>query len=82
VWQFKVWAIPFDDSYVIVDSLPTPEGSISHLAAGPSGLKDNLIRGQEFLTNFTLVTFEGSLSRWREYIALTACSRKSSRSSR
>lgn len=70
VWQFKVWAIPFDDSYVIVDSLPTPEGSISHLAAGPSGLKDNLIRGQEFLTNFTLVTFEGSLSRWREYIAL------------
>jgi serine protease Do len=70
VWQFKVWAIPFDDAYVIVDSLPTPEGSVSHLAAGPSGLKDNLIRSQEFLANFTWVTFEGTLSRWREYLAL------------
>jgi hypothetical protein len=70
VWQFRVWAIPFDDSYVIVDSLPTPEGSVSHLTAGVSGLKDNLIRSQEFLTNFTWVTYEGTLSRWREYLAL------------
>ena len=70
VWQFRVWAIPFDDSYVIVASLPTPEGSVSHLTAGVSGLKDNLIRSQEFLANFTWVTYEGTLSRWREYLAL------------
>jgi len=71
VWQFGIWAIPFDDAFLIVASLPTPEGYVSHIgAASPSGLKDNVVLAQKFLTDFTLVTFEGTLSRWREYLAL------------
>ncbi len=28
-WQVKLWAIPFDDSYLVTMNLPTPEGYVA-----------------------------------------------------
>lgn len=70
IWSFKIWAVPFDDVYVVTMNLPTPQGLVSLFAAGPSGLKDILVHQQELMANFVWVTYEGTLPRWREFLAL------------
>ncbi len=72
VWQRKVWAVPFDDAYVVTMSLPTPEGIVTVLVGGPSSIKDALLNQQAVMTNFMWVTYEGTLSRWQEFLALKA----------
>jgi serine protease Do len=71
-WNFKIWAVPFDDYYLVTMSLPTPEGMVSVFAAGPSGAKDVLVHRQELFSNFVWVTYEGTLPRWREFLELKA----------
>ncbi len=69
LWQVGVWPIPFDDSNLISFSLPTPEGYVSLLAKSPSGITNLVIRQQKLYTGFIWVTMEGTLARWREYLA-------------
>ncbi len=69
LWQVKIWPIAYDDSYIMSFDLPTPEGYVALLAAVPSGLKNLIVRQQKLYTDFTWVTFEGTLARWREYLA-------------
>ncbi len=70
VWQVAVWNIPFEDSSVVALSLRTPEGMVLLFAGGPSGIKDAVVHQQELLANYVWATYEGSLERWREYLAL------------
>jgi serine protease Do len=67
-WQVKIWPIAFDDTYLISFNLPTPEGYVSLLAKVASGIKSLVVRQQELLADFTWVTYEGTLARWREYL--------------
>lgn len=71
-WNFKIWAVPFDDVYVVTMSLPTPQGMVSLFITGPSGAKDVLLHQEEFLSDFVWVTYEGTLPRWREFLELKA----------
>ena len=71
-WLFKIWAVPFDDAYLVTMNLPTPEGMVSLLALVPSSVKDLLAHQQEVMANFVLVTYEGTLPRWREFLDLKA----------
>lgn len=70
VWQGKAWPIPFDDLYVVVMNLPTPEGCVSLVATGPSSVMKIMVRQQELLLDYVFVTFEASLERWNEYLSL------------
>jgi serine protease Do len=69
LWQVKTWPIAYADTYVISFNLPTPEGYVSLITTVPSGLKDLVVRQVRLLTDYIWVTFEGTLERWREYLA-------------
>jgi serine protease Do len=71
-WQEKIWAIPYDDLYLVTMNLPTPEGYAAMFMVTRGGAKDALLEQQKILANFTYVTFEASLARWREYLPLKA----------
>ena len=71
-WQIKVWAVPFDDASLVTMNLPTPEGYAALLMLARSSLRDAILDEQKMLTNFTYVTLEGTLARWREYLPLKA----------
>ncbi len=69
-WQIKVWAVPFDDAYLVTMNLPTPEGYAALLMLARSSLRDAILDQQKMLTNYTYITLEGTLGRWREYLPL------------
>jgi serine protease Do len=69
VWQVKIWPIAYADMDLISFNLPTPEGYVSLMGNVPSGLKNLMVRQVELITDFIWVTFEGTLARWREYLA-------------
>jgi len=69
-WQVKVWAIPFDDMYLVTMNLPTPEGYVAMFMPTRSSAKDVVLEQQKMLANFIYVTFEASLAKWREYLPL------------
>lgn len=71
-WLFKIWPVPFDDAYLVTMNLPTPEGMVSLFGLVPSAVKDLLAHQQEVMANFVLVTYEGTLPRWREFLELKA----------
>ncbi len=70
LWEVRIWPIGFDDASLVTFNLPTPEGYVSLFAQGPSGIKDLIVRQQKIMVDFIWVTYEGTLSRWREYLAL------------
>jgi hypothetical protein len=71
-WQTKVYAIPFDDIYLVTLSLPTPEGYVAMFLPARGNVKDVVLQQQKLLANYTYVTFEAPLARWREYLPLKA----------
>ena len=70
LWQVKVWPIAFDDASLITFNLPTPEGYVSLFLRGPTAVKGLIMRQEQLLADFIWVTYEGTLPRWREYLAL------------
>jgi len=68
-WQSKVWAIPYQDAYLVSINLPTPQGYVSVLTEAPSSAKVRVQQQQKFLANFVYFSVTGSLARWREYLA-------------
>jgi serine protease Do len=58
--------------YLLSMSLPTPEGYAAVIVPVPGIAKDALVEVQQMLTDFTYVTFEAPLARWREYLPLKA----------
>lgn len=71
-WQVKVYAVPFDDIYLVSLNLPTPEGYIAMILPSQGGVKDIVLLQETLLANYTYLTFEASLARWREFLALKA----------
>ncbi len=71
-WQVKIWAVPFDDASLVTLNLPTPEGYAALIILVRSSLRDLVLEQQKMLANFTYVTLEATLARWREYLPLKA----------
>ncbi len=70
-WRVKIFAVPYDDAYVVTMSLPTPEGYAAIFMTVRSVGKDVLVAEQKLLADFTYVSFEGTLAQWRDYLPLT-----------
>jgi serine protease Do len=71
-WQIKIWAVPFEDAYLVTMNLPTPEGYAALFMLAHSSIRDIILDQLKMLTNFTYITLEGTLARWREYLPLKA----------
>ena len=69
-WQILVWAMPYDDSYIISFNLPTPEGYAALVIPTPSMARQTMIKEAELLLSYFYVTLHGSIDRWHEYLAL------------
>ncbi|HTY95212.1 MAG TPA: serine protease [Steroidobacteraceae bacterium] len=72
LWQVKIWAIPFDDAFLVTLNLPTPEGYASLFMTARGYLRDIVLDQEKLLSSFIYATPEGTLARWREYLPLKA----------
>ncbi|MFL6601337.1 MAG: TonB family protein [Steroidobacteraceae bacterium] len=71
-WQERVWAIPFEDSYLAALLLPVPDGYAGLLSYCPSiDLRECKVR-LELLTNQVTVPYEGTLAQWQNFLARKA----------
>jgi serine protease Do len=75
-WQLKIYAVPFDDIYLVTMNLPTPEGYVAMFLPARGNVKDVVLVQQKLLADYTYVTFEATLARWREYLPLKAAQPK------
>ncbi|HTV80499.1 MAG TPA: serine protease [Steroidobacteraceae bacterium] len=71
-WQIKIYAIPFDDIYLVTMNLPTPEGYAAMFLPARGAAKDVTLAEEKLLANYIYVTFEGTLAKWREFLPLKA----------
>ena len=68
-WQVRDWAIPYDDQYLSVASLPTPDGYVAALTRINSGFLGVIHKTQQVLCDYVYVTMQGSLAQWQDYLA-------------
>ena len=67
-WQWRLWPVPFLDSYVVAALLPTPAGYSALIQLAPSsGLREAKLRLQ-LLTNQVELNYEGSLAQWQAFL--------------
>ena len=68
-WMIKTWLREYDDSKVVTFSLPTPEGVMTLMRIGQTGLVDDLfIPTMKLITNFVLFSYVGSLRDWEDFL--------------
>lgn len=72
LWEVMIWTLPFADAAVITFNMPTPEGYASLYGVVPSRLESLFVLQQKLYANYIWLTFEATLSRWHEYLALEA----------
>jgi serine protease Do len=68
-WQVRDWAVPYDDQYLSVASLPTPDGYVAAITRINSGFLGVINKTQQVLCDYVYVTLLGSLAQWQDYLA-------------
>ena len=68
-WQVRDWAVPYDDQYLSVASLPTPDGYVAAVTRVNSSFLDVIHKTQQVLCDYVYVTMQGSLAQWQDYLA-------------
>lgn len=68
-WQVRDWAVPYDDQYLSVASLPTPDGYVAAITRINSGFLRVINNTQQVLCDYVYVTMQGSLAQWQDYLA-------------
>ena len=68
-WQIKVWALPYQNTEIIVFLLPVPDGYVGMLrTTTPISLHGNMA-DLKTLASFICLAYQGTLAQWREYLA-------------
>jgi len=67
-WQIRSWAVPYEDTFLTVITLPTPEGSAGFYFKFPSWMNDLLIQQEKALLDYVFITLEGTLERWQAFL--------------
>ncbi len=68
VWQRRVWAIGYADTYLMALALPTPDGYVGALSMVPSALLEVQAEGMEFMADYLYVSYTGSLPQWQAFM--------------
>lgn len=71
-WQTATWSLPYADAYVMVYSLPVPDGSMMMLRTVPQGHLHDEAMDMTALTDFIYVNYQGTLAQWRDFLRNTA----------
>lgn len=71
-WQLRVWPLPYQNSYVIAQLLPTPDGYVGLVQYAPSaGLRESEIE-LSLLANQVTLAYQGTPAQWRAFLARSA----------
>ena len=71
-WQVRDWAIPYDDQFLTVASLPTPGGYVAAMGRINSGLLEVIHKSQQLLGDYVFLTMQGNLAQWQDYLGQQA----------
>jgi TonB family protein len=67
-WQVRVWPIPYLDTYLVAQLLPTPDGYAGIVEYAPSiGLREAKIQ-LSMLGNQASVNYLGTIAQWRAFL--------------
>ena len=68
-WLVRTWLREFDDTKVVTFSLPTPDGLVSLMRLGQTGVVDNdYLPDLKLVTNFVNVSYFATAKEWREFL--------------
>lgn len=67
-WQERVWYMPYDDSAVVLLSLPTPSGKITMLRNASTGAIADHALDLRVLSDFVYLSYYGTLVQWKEFL--------------
>jgi serine protease Do len=71
-WQLRVWPLPFMDSYLVAQLLPTPDGYAGLVEYAPSAaVREAKIR-LSLLANQVTLPYAGTIGQWRTFLARRA----------
>ncbi|MEO6967970.1 MAG: trypsin-like peptidase domain-containing protein [Rhodanobacteraceae bacterium] len=70
-WDVDTWTLPYADAYVVVYSLPVPDGCAMILRFVPPGHGHDNRLDMEELSNFIYTDYEGTLAQFKEYLQKT-----------
>ncbi|MDH5323828.1 MAG: serine protease [Gammaproteobacteria bacterium] len=68
-WFYRVWDIPYDDSSIVMMSLPTPNGNVSMLRRSATSQILAHADDMKVLSDFLYLSYYGSLSEWDQFLA-------------
>jgi serine protease Do len=71
-WQVRDFAIPYDDQILTIASLPTPEGYVAEMTRITSGFVDLAHRTHQLFSDYLMLTMQGTLTQWQDYLAQKA----------
>jgi hypothetical protein len=72
VWQVTRWPLGYADAYVVCYALPVPEGYVGLVTLVPSSLLDVNDERLKLLADNVYVTYTGTLTQWRAFLARSA----------
>jgi len=67
-WRVGTWVLPYADAYVVVYSLPVPDGSMMLMRLVPPGHAHDNGLDMDELSNFMYVTYGGTLAQWKDFL--------------
>lgn len=67
-WRVDTWVLPYADAYVVVYSLPVPDGSVMLMRLVPPGHAHDNVLDMDELSNFVYVSYEGTLAQWKDFL--------------
>jgi serine protease Do len=70
-WLVKTWPLEYSDQMMGIFTLPVPGGCVAMLTMGQTGrVLDDIIPDLKILSDFIYLSFDGTLSQWREYLGM------------
>jgi hypothetical protein len=68
-WSVKAWPIEFTDRMLVMMALPVPDGLVGYVRVVATGVSESNLLDMKALTDFTYVTYYGTLAQWRAYLS-------------
>jgi hypothetical protein len=68
-WQTHHWSIEHDDTCLVAFAMPTPQGYLVTYATLPAAFQDVATFAQQYMTDFTGLSWTGNALQWRGFLA-------------
>ena len=70
-WRQYAWPMPFANWYVMVSSLPVPDGYVALIQYIPASAKYLHMLELREMSNYIFTAYDGSLAQWKDFLQQT-----------